>query len=50
MNSILKRWHEAGLHTAQQVESGDRKPNVRADRRELDEDELAAIARMMQED
>ena len=50
MNSILKRWHEAGLHTAQQVESGDRKPNVRTDRRELDEDELAAIARMMQED
>lgn len=24
MNSILKRWHQAGLHTAAQVEAGDR--------------------------
>lgn len=24
MNSILKRWHQAGFHTAQQVEAGDR--------------------------
>lgn len=50
MNSILKRWHEAGLHTAEQIESGDRKTNTKTDRRELDSDELAAIARMMQED
>ena len=50
MNSILKRWHEAGLHTAEQIESGDRKANPKSDRRELDSDELAAIARMMQED
>lgn len=50
MNSILKRWHESGLHTAAQIESGDRKANAKTDRRELDSDELAAIARMMQED
>lgn len=50
MNSILKRWHEAGLHTVAQIESGDRKTTTKTDRRELDSDELAAIARMMQED
>lgn len=26
MNSILKRWHAAGLHTAAQAEEGDRQP------------------------
>ncbi len=50
MNSILKRWHESGLHTVAQIESGDRKATPKSDRRELDADELAAIARMMQED
>ena len=50
MNSILKRWHEAGLHTVDQINSGDRKASPKTDRRELDSDELAAIARMMQED
>ncbi len=50
MNSILKRWHEKGLHTVAQIESGDQKATVKTDRRELDQDELAAIARMMQED
>ena len=49
MNSILKRWHEKGLHTVAQIESGDQKAAVKTDRRELDQDELAAIARMMQE-
>ena len=28
MNRILTRWHEAGLLTAQQIESGDKKPSV----------------------
>ena len=28
MNKILTRWQEAGLLTAQQIESGDKKPNV----------------------
>lgn len=51
MNSILKRWHEAGLHTAEQIEAGDRgKAPAKQERRELDEDELAAIARMMREE
>ena len=51
MNSILKRWHEAGLHTAEQIEAGDRgKAAVKQERGELDVDELAAIARMMREE
>ena len=25
-NGILKRWHEAGLHTPEEVAAGDRKP------------------------
>lgn len=50
MNSILKRWHEQGLHTAEQISTGDRKIQPKNDRRDLDEDELAAIKRMMQED
>lgn len=29
MNAILKRWHAAGLHTAAQVEAGDRQPPAR---------------------
>lgn len=48
MNSILQRWHKAGLHTGDEIAAGDRKPET-SDRRELDADELAAIARMMQE-
>lgn len=48
MNKILQRWHEAGLHTAEAVKNGDRR-NVSAGKpRQLDEDEAAAIARMMQ--
>ncbi len=49
MNKILQRWHEAGLHTAQAVRSGDRKPEPKQERRGLDEDEAAAIKRMFQE-
>ena len=48
MNSILQRWHKQGLHTGEQIAAGDRKPEVK-DRRDLDADEQAAIARMMQE-
>lgn len=29
MNSILKNWHAAGLHTAEQAEKGDRRPPSR---------------------
>ena len=52
MNKILLRWHEAGLHTAEAVRSGDRKPGTAAPagQRQLDADEIAAIQRMMRED
>lgn len=49
MNKILQRWHEAGLHTAQAVRTGDKKPEPKQERRGLDEDEAAAIKRMFQE-
>lgn len=50
MNKILTRWHEAGLHTAQAVKSGDRKPQVpKGASGELGQAELEAIARIMQE-
>jgi DnaD/phage-associated family protein len=48
MNSILKRWHEAGLHTAEQIRTGDTKAQPKSERRELDSDELDAIRRMME--
>lgn len=48
MNKILTRWHEAGLHTAEQVKNGDRKPGTAQTQRQLDADEKAAIDRMMQ--
>ena len=52
MNKILQRWHEAGLHTAEAVSSGDRKPGTAAPagQRQLDADEIAAIQRMMREE
>ena len=50
MNSILKRWHEKGLHTVAQINSGDQKETAKTERRELSPDEYAAIQRMMQED
>ncbi len=47
MNKILTRWHQAGLHTAEEIRNSDRKPaNTQ---RKLDEDEQAAIQRMLQE-
>lgn len=49
MNKILMRWHEAGLHTATQITSGDRKPAAAAGQRQLDADEKAAIERMLKE-
>ena len=50
MNKILQRWHESGLHTAEQIRSGDRKPAVpRGASGELGQAELEAIARIMQE-
>ena len=51
MNKILQRWHENGLHTAEAVRTGDRKPGAGAKQgqRQLDPDEQAAIQRMMRE-
>lgn len=51
MNKILQRWHEAGLHTAEAVRTGDRRPDAapKREQRQLDADEIAAIQRMMQE-
>lgn len=52
MHKILCRWHQAGFRTAADVRNGDRKPGtVQKDRkRNLDSDEQAAIARLLQED
>ena len=49
MNKILTSWGSAGLLTVQQVKNGDRKGSGSSGQRQLDEDERAAIARMMQE-
>ena len=49
MNKILQRWHGSGLHTAEAVKNGDRKNPGQGKQRQLDEDEIAAIQRMMQE-
>ena len=48
MHKILTSWHEQGLHTAQQVQNGDRKKTVpKGASGELGEEELAAIQKMM---
>ena len=49
MNSILTRWHEAGLHTADQIRGSDRKSIPKGASGELGEAELAAIARTLRE-
>ena len=51
MDKILQRWHEAGLHTAEAVRNGDRKPGTAMPQgqRQLDADEQAAIQRMLRE-
>ena len=49
MNKILERWHEAGLHTAEEVRSGDRKPMPKGASGELGAAELEAIQKVLQE-
>lgn len=50
MNRILTRWYEAGLMTAQQIESGDQKTNVpKGASGQLGTAELEAIQRLLQE-
>ena len=49
MNKILQRWHEQGLHTAEDIRNGDRKGGTgKSGQRQLDADEVAAIRRMME--
>ena len=51
MNKILQRWHEAGLHTAEEVHRGDKKPSVpKGASGQLGQAELEAIQRLMQEE
>lgn len=51
MNSILQRWHEAGLHTADQIKQGDKKPKVpQGASGKFGQAELDAVAQMMQEE
>ena len=50
MNRILTRWHEAGLHTAQQVRNGDKKPSVpKGASGVLGPEELENIQRLLRE-
>ena len=51
INKILTSWHEQGLHTAQQVQSGERKPTAvpKGASGELGDAELAAIRKLMKE-
>lgn len=51
MNKILTRWHEAGIHTAQQIKSMDKKTAVpKGASGQLGAAELEAIKRVLQED
>ena len=47
LNSILKSWHEQGLHTAEAIEAGDKAPE-RSSSSQLGSLELDAIKRIMQ--
>ena len=50
MNKILQRWHENGLHTAEEVRRGDKKPSVpKGASGQLGQAELEAIERLMRE-
>lgn len=48
MNKILQRWHSQGLHTAEEIRTGDQKPGSANGQRQLDADEVAAIRKMME--
>lgn len=49
MNKILLRWHEGGMHTADEVRNRDRKEVPKGASGELGEAELEAIRRVLQE-
>ena len=50
MNKILTRWHEAGLHTLEQIQSGDKKPVPKGASGRLGQAELEAIQHILQEE
>ena len=49
MHKILLRWQQAGYHTAADIRDGDKKPAAKTVGRNLDAEEQAAIARLLQE-
>ena len=49
MNKILLRWHEAGYHTAQQVNEGDKRKPPKGASGQLGQAELDNIARVLKE-
>ncbi len=48
MNKILQSWNENGIKTAQQLKNTDQRSSEKSSRRQLDADEQAAIAKMLQ--
>lgn len=49
MNKILQRWHQAGYHSAQQVQEGDKRTPPKGASGQLGQAELDAIARALKE-
>ncbi len=49
MNKILQRWHEQGLHSADRIRSGDRKPVPQGASGEMGEAELEFIRQVLKE-
>ena len=49
MNKILLRWHEAGLHSPEEIRTGDRKPQPKGASGTLGSAELEAIQKVLQE-
>ena len=50
MNKILTRWQQAGLHTVEQIQSGDRKNVPKGASGQLGQAEMDAIAKLFKED
>ena len=50
MNKILVRWHNAGIHTAEEVKKGDQKTTVYGASGKLGQAELDAMQKLLQED
>ena len=49
MNKILQRWNEQGLHTAEAIQSGDRKPAPKGASGQLGAAELDFIRQALKE-